>query len=148
MAEMGLAARPKRRRTGTTRTGKGRWRASDLVKRDFPMAGINQKWYGDGTDIDTDEGKLYLIGAGRGITPGAGVRLGDHHDADLAYGAPVIAVAVRGGHMPGVIFHTDQGRSTPRPPFGPPAPGCRCPSQWAGSGRLRITRSSNRGTRP
>lgn len=61
MAEMGLAARPKRRRTGTTRTGKGRWRASDLVKRDFPMAGINQKWYGDGTDIDTDEGKLYLI---------------------------------------------------------------------------------------
>ena len=58
MAEMGLAARPKRRRKGTTRPGKGRWKVPDLVKRDFPAAGINQKWYGDGTDIDTDEGKL------------------------------------------------------------------------------------------
>jgi len=60
MAEMGLAARPKKRRRGTTRPGKGRWRAPDLVKRDFPAAKVNQKWYGDGTDIDTDEGKLYL----------------------------------------------------------------------------------------
>ena len=38
----------------------GRWRAPDLVKRDFPAAAVNVKWYGDGTDIDTDEGKLYL----------------------------------------------------------------------------------------
>ncbi len=27
---------------------------------DFPAAAVNVKWYGDGTDIDTDEGKLYL----------------------------------------------------------------------------------------
>ena len=60
MAEMGLAARPKKKRKGTTRPGKGRWRAPDLVKRDFPAAAVNVKWYGDGTDIDTDEGKLYL----------------------------------------------------------------------------------------
>src|SRR5207302_9001993 len=61
MREQGLAARPGRKgRKGTTRPGKGRWRAPDLVKRDFPAAGINQKWYGDGTGIDTDEGKLYL----------------------------------------------------------------------------------------
>jgi putative transposase len=60
MAEMGLAARPRRRRKGTTRPGKGRWKAPDLVKRDFPAEQINVKWYGDGTDIDTDEGKLYL----------------------------------------------------------------------------------------
>ena len=26
----------------------GQWRAPDLVKRDFPAAKINQKWYGDG----------------------------------------------------------------------------------------------------
>ena len=38
MAEMGLAARPKSRRRGTTRPGKGRWKAPDLVKRDFPAA--------------------------------------------------------------------------------------------------------------
>jgi len=110
MAELGLAARPKKRRKGTTRPGKGRWRAPDLVKRDFPAAGINQKWYGDGTDIDTDEGKLYLdsvldVGSRRVL----GFALGEHHDADLAYGALAVAVAVRGGAVPGVIFHTDQG---------------------------------------
>jgi putative transposase len=110
MAEMGLAARPKRRRKGTTRPGKGRWKAPDLVKRDFPASGINQKWYGDGTGIDTGEGKLYLdsvldVGSRRVL----GFALGEHHDADLAYGALVMAVAVRGGAVPGVIMHTDQG---------------------------------------
>jgi putative transposase len=110
MAGMGLAARPKRRRRGTTRPGKGRWRAPDLIKRDFPAAAINRKWYGDGTDIDTDEGKLYLdsvldMGSRRVL----GFALGEHHDADLAYGALAMAVAVRGGQVPGVIMHTDQG---------------------------------------
>ena len=111
MAELGLAARPKKKRTGTTRPGKGRWRAPDLVKRDFPAAGIKQKWYGDGTGIDTDEGTLYLdsvldMGSRRVL----GFALGEHHDAELAYGALAMAVAVRGGAVPGVIFHTDQGR--------------------------------------
>jgi putative transposase len=110
MAEMGLAARPKRRRRGTTRPGKGRWKAPDLVKRDFPAAGINQKWYGDGTEIPAGEGKLYLdsvldMGSRRVL----GFALGEHHDAELAYGALVMAVAVRGGHVPGVIMHTDRG---------------------------------------
>jgi putative transposase len=110
MAEMGLAARPKKKRKGTTRPGKGRWRAPDLVKRDFPAGSINVKWYGDGTDIDTGEGKLYLdsvldVGSRRVL----GFALGEHHDAELAYGALVMAVAVRGGAVPGVIMHTDQG---------------------------------------
>src|SRR5207245_1283289 len=75
-----------------------------------PGAGITQKWYGDGTGIDTDEGKLYLdsvldVGSRRVL----GFALGEHHDADLAYGALAVAVAVRGGQVPGVIFHTDQG---------------------------------------
>ncbi len=110
MAEMGLAARPKKKRKGTTRPGKGRWRAPDLVRRDFPAAAINVKWYGDGTGIDTDEGKLYLdsvldVGSRRVL----GFALGEHHDAELAYGALVMAVAVRGGAVPGVIMHADQG---------------------------------------
>ena len=110
MAEMGLAARPKKRRKGATRPGKGRWRAPDLIKRDFPAEKINQKWYGDGTEICTGEGKLYLdsvldVGSRRVL----GFALGEHHDADLAYGALAMAVAVRGGQVPGVIFHTDQG---------------------------------------
>jgi putative transposase len=110
MREQGLAARPKRRRRSTTRPGKGRWRAPDLVKRDFPAATINCKWYGDGTEIPTDEGKLYLdsvmdMGSRRVL----GSALGEHHNAELAYGALAMAVAVRGGQAPGVIFHTDQG---------------------------------------
>jgi transposase InsO family protein len=52
MAELGLAARRKKKRKSTTRPGKGRWRAPDLVKRDFPAAAINRKWYGDGTEAD------------------------------------------------------------------------------------------------
>ena len=60
MAGLGLAARRKKKRKATTRPGRGRWRAPDLVKRDFPAARINQKWYGDGTDVLTDEGVLYL----------------------------------------------------------------------------------------
>ena len=110
MAEMGLAARPKKKRGGTTRPGKGRWQAPDLVQRDFPAEKINQKWYGDGTGIDTDEGVLYLdsvldMGSRRVL----GFVLGEHHDAQLAYGALAMAVAVRGGAVPGVIFHTDRG---------------------------------------
>jgi putative transposase len=38
-----------------------------------------------------------------------GFALGEHHDAALAYGALAMAVAVRGGQVPGVILHTDQG---------------------------------------
>jgi putative transposase len=110
MRELGLAARRKKKRKATTRPGKGRWRAPDLVKRDFPAQQVNLKWYGDGTEICTDEGKLHLasvldVGSRRVL----GFALGEHHDAELAYGALAMAVAVRGGQVPGVIMHTDQG---------------------------------------
>ena len=51
MRKLGLAARRKHRRKSTTRPGRGRWRAPDLVKRDFPAGKLNCKWYGDGTEI-------------------------------------------------------------------------------------------------
>jgi len=110
MRELGLAARSKKKRKSTTRPGKGRWRAPDLVKRDFPAQKINTKWYGDGTEIKTAEGKLYLASvldmASRRVL---GFALGEHHDAQLAYSALVMAVTVRGGQVPGVILHTDRG---------------------------------------
>ena len=110
MRELGLAARPKKKRKSTTRPGKGRWRAPDLVKRDFPAQEINVKWYGDGTEICTDEGKLYLASVlDMGSRRVLGFALSEHHDAALAYGALAMAVAVRGGSVPGVIMHTDQG---------------------------------------
>jgi transposase InsO family protein len=113
MREQGLAARPgKKGRKGTTRPGEGRWRAPDLVGRKFAAGGINRRWYGDGTEIPTGEGKLYLDSvldmASRRIV---GHALGEHHDAELACGALAMAVAVRGGsaNVAGVIFHSDQG---------------------------------------
>jgi transposase InsO family protein len=110
MRELGLAARRKKKRRSTTRPGKGRWRAPDLVKRDFPAQKINAKWYGDGTEIKTSEGKLYLASvldmASRRVL---GFALGEHHDAQLAYSALVMAVTARGGQVPGVILHTDRG---------------------------------------
>jgi transposase InsO family protein len=112
MRELGLQARRKRRRTQTTRPGRGRWRAQDLIRRDFGTEQLNRKWYGDGTEIPTDEAKLYLdsvldMGSRRIV----GFALGEHHDAGLAEGALVMAVAVRGGKpaVAGVIMHTDQG---------------------------------------
>ena len=110
MREQGLAARRKKKRKASTRPGKGRWRAPDQVKRKFAAGGINRRWYGDGTEIVTGEGKLYLDSvldmASRRIV---GFCLGEHHDAALAYGALAMAVTVRGGAVAGVVFHTDQG---------------------------------------
>ena len=112
MAELGLQARRKRRRKQTTRQRRGRWRAPDLINRDFAASTVNRKWYGDGTEIPTDEGKLYLdsvldMGSRRIV----GFALGEHHDADLSEAALVMAVAVRGGKaaIAEVIMHTDQG---------------------------------------
>jgi putative transposase len=96
----------------TTRQGRGRWRAPDLIKRDFATERLNHKWYGDGTEIPTDEGKLYLDSVlDMGSRRIAGFATGEHHDADLAQAALQMAVAVRGGKVTvaGVIMHTDQG---------------------------------------
>ena len=110
MREQGLAARRKKKRKATTRPGKGRWRAPDLVRRDFPAEKTSQKWYGDHTEIPTDEGKPRLasvldVGSRRVL----GFALPGHHDARNAYGALAMAVAVRGGAVPGAIMHSDQG---------------------------------------
>jgi len=112
MRELGLRSRPKRRRKQTTRQGRGRWRAPDLIGRDFAADQVNRKWYGDGTEIETDEGKLYLDSvldaASRRIV---GFAISEHHDTETAYSALAMAVAVRGGReaLNGVVFHSDQG---------------------------------------
>jgi putative transposase len=110
MREAHLAARRKKRRRGTTRPGRGRWRAPDLVKRDFGAGQINRKWFGDGTEIATGEGKLHLVSVlDAGSRRVLGFTLGERHDAQLAYGALAMALVIRGGQAPGVILHTDQG---------------------------------------
>jgi putative transposase len=148
MAEQHLAARPKRRRKATTRPGRGRWRAPDQVKRSFGAARLNRKWYGDGTEIPTDGGKLHLVSvmdaASRRIL---GFTMPERHNAQSAYGALAMAIAVRGGQVPGVIMHTDLG-NTQRALSGRPASGSASPSRWAGPAQRSTTPSSNPGTPP
>jgi len=120
MRELGLRARAKKRRKHTTRQGRGRWRAPDLIGRDFPASTVNQKWYGDGTELVTDEGKRYLDSvldmASRRVV---GFAMDSHHDAELAQAALAMAVAIRGGKdaIAGVIMHTDQGSEYTAKPF-------------------------------
>ena len=111
MAEQGLAARRRGKRRGTTRPDKSARKAPDLLKRNFaPPARRDVLWVGDLTEIPTDEGKLHLaavldLHSRRCV----GFAMGVHHDAALARAAICVAIAIRGGCVDGVIFHTDQG---------------------------------------
>jgi putative transposase len=110
MTRQGLVARAKKRRRSLTRPDKAAAPVPDLVRRDFNAEAINEKWSGDLTEIPTDEGKLYLASvedlASRRVP---GFAIGEHHDARLAAGALKMAVAVRGGDVRGVVFHSDKG---------------------------------------
>ena len=84
----------------------------DLVGRRFAADGLNRRWYGDGTEIATGEGKLHLASVlDMGSRRIVGFALSEHHDAELAYAALAMAVAIRGGRevIAGVVLHTDQG---------------------------------------
>jgi putative transposase len=111
MRSQGLIARPKKKRRGLTRADRRARKAPDLLKRDFaPPPAVNQRWVSDLTEIPTGEGTLYLasildLNSRRCV----GYALGVHHDADLAAAALCVAIAVRGGDVAGVVFHTDQG---------------------------------------
>lgn len=55
----GLAVLAAAAARGQHSAGSG-WRAPDLIGREFGTERLNHKWYGDGTEVVTDEGKLYL----------------------------------------------------------------------------------------
>ena len=111
MAEKDLVARRKHRRRSTTRSDRSARKAPDAVNRDFSPRGLpDVTWCGDLTEIPTDEGKFYLasvldLHSRRCV----GFAMDAHHDAELARAALQVAVAVRGGTVRGVVFHTDQG---------------------------------------
>jgi putative transposase len=111
MARQGLVARsPKRKRRSLTRPDKAADPIPDLVKRDFSTGPVDQRWCGDLTEIPTDEGRLYLatvLDLGSRRLPG--FALSEHHDSELARAALLMAAAVRGGNVDGVIFHSDKG---------------------------------------
>jgi putative transposase len=110
MADLGLAGRrPRRRPKHLTKQGK-RPAAPDLVNRTFTAVAPNLLWCGDLTEIETDEGKLYLATVldlfSRRLL---GYAMSEHHDAALARAALSMAAANRGGNIEGVIFHSDRG---------------------------------------
>ncbi len=113
MARQGLVARPKRRFRCLTRPDKRAVPFPDLVMRDFSSPAPNQKWCGDMTEIPTGEVKLYLADVedlfSRRIV---GFAVGEHPDAELAKAAIQTAVAIRGGAVAGVIFHSDRGSTS------------------------------------
>jgi putative transposase len=111
MAQLGLAGRVRRRpKKHLTRPGL-RAAAPDLVHRTFTAVAPNVLWCGDLTEIDTDEGKLYLASVldlfNRQVL---GYAMSEHHDANLARASLQMAVATRGGQVDGVIFHSDRGQ--------------------------------------
>ena len=111
MAAQGLIARRKRRRRGLTKPDRSARKAPDLLQRHFdPPAAPDVAWVGDLTDLPNDEGKFHLaavldLNSRRCL----GYAMDAHHDTALAKAALCMAIAVRGGDVAGVIFHTDQG---------------------------------------
>ncbi len=60
LRRQGLVARVVKRPKGLTRQDKTAPKFPDLLKRDFTAPAPNERWFGDMTEIPTDEGKLYL----------------------------------------------------------------------------------------
>jgi transposase InsO family protein len=82
----------------------------DLIKQDFTVGPINARWCGDITYLPVGDSWLYLatvidIGSRRLI----GWSIADHMRTGLITDALEAAVRARGGHVDGVIFHSDRG---------------------------------------
>lgn len=109
MVELGLAGRPPKRRRSLTRQGQ-RPVARDLVRRTFTAVAPDVLWCGDVTQIDTDEGPLYLATTEDLFSRRMlGYAMSEHHDSALVVASLRMAAATRGGEVDGVIFHSDRG---------------------------------------
>ncbi|MFI0730257.1 IS3 family transposase [Streptomyces sp. NPDC021225] len=84
--------------------------APDFVRRDFTAEAPDLVRCGDMTEIETGEGKLYLVTVidlfSRRLL---GYAMGARHDAELVVAALHMAATTRGGDVHGLIFHTDRG---------------------------------------
>jgi len=110
MGELGLEGESGRRRVKTTIVDKRATAASDHVKRDFNPPAPNVVWCGDITYLHTGEGWLYLATVidlySRRVI---GWAAAGHMRTELVVDALEMAVATRGGHVAGVVFHSDRG---------------------------------------
>ncbi|WP_328903441.1 IS3 family transposase [Streptomyces sp. NBC_00441] len=109
MAELGLQGRKPPRRRSLTRQGK-RKAAPDLVNRRFDAVAPDVLWYGDMTEIETGEGKIYLATVIDAFSRRClGYAMGEHHDAALVGASLKMATTTRGGRRDGTIFHSGRG---------------------------------------
>jgi transposase InsO family protein len=110
MRERGWTGQTGRVRVRTTRRDKTAAPAPDLVARAFNPDAPDRLWAGDVTYLRTGQGWLYLATVidlySRRVI---GWALADHLRAELVCDALRMAVATRGGHVDGVVFHSDRG---------------------------------------
>lgn len=110
MRELGLEGESGRRKVRTTIVDKTATAASDHVRRDFNPPAPNRVWCGDITYLHTGEGWLYLATVidlySRRVIGWAAAA---HMRTELVADALNMAVATRGGHVAGVVFHSDRG---------------------------------------
>jgi transposase InsO family protein len=110
MAELGFEGESGRTKIRTTVVDRAASAASDHVRRDFNPPSPNMAWCGDITYLRTGEGWLFLATVidlySRRVI---GWALADNMRTALVADALSMAVACRGGHVAGVIFHSDRG---------------------------------------
>lgn len=110
MREQGFEGESGRRKVRTTVVDRGATAAEDRLRRDFNPTAPNVTWCGDITYLRTGEGWLYLATVidlfSRRVI---GWSLAEHMRTSLVVDALETAVATRGGHVGGVIFHSDRG---------------------------------------
>ena len=103
----------------TTIVDRGAKAASDHVKRYFNPIEPNKTWCGDITYLRTGEGWLFLATVidlfSRGVI---GWSVAAHMRTELVADALAMAAATRGGHVEGVIFHSDRGSQYTSADFG------------------------------
>ena len=84
--------------------------AADLVDRKFAATAPNQLWVADVTYVPTVQGWLYLAAVTDVFSRMViGWSMASHRKTDLVVDAVTMAVHRRGGHVPGVIHHSDRG---------------------------------------
>lgn len=110
MRHKGLRAKKRPVRRSLTRPDPQAPKFANLLQRNFNPPAANVSWCGDITEIVTWEGKLYLATVidlwSRRLL---GFAVAEHCKATLVCDAMRMAIAVRGGHVAGVVMHTDRG---------------------------------------
>jgi putative transposase len=111
MREAGIVGCHRRKRSfSITRQNLAAAVAPDLVDRKFVATAPNQLWVADVTYVPTVQGWLYLACVTDVFSRRVlGWSMASHRKSDLVVDAVSMAVHRRGGHVPGVIHHSDRG---------------------------------------